>query len=173
MSKDESYINELSLKKLSQPSEVVNNNNNIQMKLSFSIKGLIRDIFTQKTWEKAYNKHDNVFRLTIILDIKNNGKQIDSKKLIRKAIFFWTRNPKISHRIWIMIVKDESPFYPLEEEEARSLFFDFEQDLAIESNKLNKGKNNIGITVNLSWGKHNFIEKSQITGQSNSVEYDI
>lgn len=171
MSKDESYISEILLKKLSQQSEV--DNNTIQLKLTFSIKGIIRDLFTQKTWEKAYNKHDNVFRLTIVLDIKNNEKQIDSKKLIRKAIFFWTRNPKISHRIWIMIVKDEKPFYPLEEEETRSLFFDFEKDITIESSKLNKGKNNLRITVNLSWGKHNFIEKNNITKESNTVEYTI
>jgi hypothetical protein len=141
--------------------------------LNFTIKGMIRDIFIQKNWEKAYNKHDNILRLTIKLDIKNNGQTIESKKLIRKAILFWTRNPKIQHRIWITIVKDDSPFYPLEEEEAKDLLFDFQKEIEIESNKLKVGKNKISVTINLSWGKHEYIEKNEIIKESNIEEVEI
>ena len=135
--------------------------------LSFSIEGFIRQVLTQKNWERAYNKHDNSLRLTIKLDIKNNGKIIESIKLIRKAIFFWTRNPKIDHRIWIMIVKDDTPFYPLEEEEARQLLFDFNKDIEIKPETLKKGKNNITVSVELSWGKHEFIEKNILKKETN------
>ncbi len=138
--------------------------------LSFSIDGFIRQVLTQQNWEKAYNKHDNSLRLTIKLDIKNNGKIIESKKLIRKAIFFWTRNPKIDHRIWIMIVKDDIPFYPLEEEEARQLLFDFNKDIEIKPEVLRKGKNDITVLVELSWGKHEFIEKNSLKKESNSQQ---
>ena len=134
---------------------------------------MIRDIFIQKNWEKAYNKHDNILRLTIKVDIKNNGQTIESKKLIRKAILFWTRNPKIQHRIWITIVKDDSPFYPLEEEEAKDLLFDFQKEIEIESNKLKVGKNKISVTINLSWGKHEYIEKNEIIKESNIEEVEI
>ena len=138
--------------------------------LRFSVDGFIRQVLTQKNWEKAYNKHDNSLRLTIKLDIKNNGKIIESKKLIRKAIFFWTRNPKIDHRIWIMIVKDDIPFYPLEEEEARQLLFDFTKDIEIKPEVLRKGKNDITVLVELSWGKHEFIEKNSLKKESNSQQ---
>ena len=141
--------------------------------LSFSIDGFIRQVLTQKNWEKAYNKHDNSLRLTIKLDIKNNGKIIESIKLIRKAIFFWTRNQKIDHRIWIMIVKDDTPFYPLEEEEARQLLFDFNKDIDIKPDVLRKGKNNITVLVELSWGKHEFIEKNSLKKESNIQQIDI
>lgn len=141
--------------------------------LSFSIDGFIRQVLTQKNWEKAYNKHDNSLRLTIKLDIKNNGKIIESIKLIRKAIFFWTRNPKIDHRIWIMIVKDDTPFYPLEEEEARQLLFDFNKDIEIKPDALSKGKNDITILVELSWGKHEFIEKNSLKKESNIQQINI
>jgi hypothetical protein len=141
--------------------------------LSFSIDGFIRQVLTQKNWEKAYNKHDNSLRLTIKLDIKNNGKIIESIKLIRKAIFFWTRNPKIDHRIWIMIVKDDTPFYPLEEEEARQLLFDFNKDIEIKTDALSKGKNDITILVELSWGKHEFIEKNSLKKESNIQQINI
>jgi hypothetical protein len=145
----------------------------MEMSLDFSIEGLIRDVFVQKNWERAYNKHDNYLRLSINLDIKNNGKVVDTIKLIRKGVFFWTRNPKINHRIWIMIVKDEEPFYPLEEEEARRQLFEFHKDLEIALESLSKGKNNISILVRLSWGKHDFIEKSQISKESNTVLIDL
>ena len=57
-----------------------------------------------------------------------------------------------------MIVKDDTPFYPLEEEEARQLLFDFNRDIEIKPEALKKGKNNIAVFVELSWGKHEFIE---------------
>lgn len=145
----------------------------ITFTLSFGLKGLIRNQLTQKNWERAYNKHDNFLRITINLNIKINGRVINTVKLIRKAIFFWTRNPKIDHRIWIMIVKDETPFYPLEEEEARKLLFDFEKDIEIERKYFKKGRNNIAILVKLSWGKHDFIDKQMIEKETKIEEIDL
>ena len=167
---NESFISDLILKKSQEKSTI---GNTVTLSLNFTIKGMIRDIFIQKNWEKAYNKHDNILRLTIKLDIKNNGQTIESKKLIRKAILFWTRNPRIQHRIWITIVKDDSPFYPLEEEEAKNLLFDFQKEIEIEANKLKVGKNKISVTINLSWGKHEYIEKNEIIKESNIEEVEI
>ena len=164
MDENESRISALTLR---EAQERPMNEKLFLFTLSFSIDGFIRQVFTQKNWEKAYNKHDNSLRLTIKLDIKNNGKIIESIKLIRKAIFFWTRNPKIDHKIWIMIVKDDTPFYPLEEEEARQLLFDFNRDIEIKPDVLSKGKNDITILVELSWGKHEFIEKNSLKKESN------
>ena len=145
----------------------------ITFTLSFGLKGLIRNQLTQKNWERAYNKHDNFLRITINLNIKINGRVINTVKLIRKAIFFWTRNPKIDHRIWIMIVKDETPFYPLEEEEARKMLFDIEKDIEIERKYFKKGKNDIAILVKISWSKHDFIDKQIIEKESRTVQIDI
>ena len=141
--------------------------------MNFTINGFIREIFTQNNWEKAYNKHDNIFRVVIKLEIKNNGHIIESRKLLRKAILFWTRNPKIDHRIWITIVKDETPYYPLEEEEAKNLLFNFQKEIEIESSKLKDGKNKIVAKVNISWGKHEYIEKEEITKETNTEEIEI
>jgi hypothetical protein len=170
LNNDESFISDLILKKSQEKSTI---GNTVSLSLNFTIKGMIRDIFIQKNWEKAYNKHDNILRLTIKLDIKNNGQTIESKKLIRKAILFWTRNPRIQHRIWITIIKDDSPFYPLEEEEAKNLLFDFQKEIEIEANKLKVGKNKISVTINLSWGKHEYIEKNEIIKESNIEEVEI
>jgi len=168
--KNESFISDIVLKKSSEKSTI---GNKVTLSLNFAIKGIIREVFSQKNWEKAYNKHDNILRLAIRLDIKNNGQTIESKKLIRKAILFWTRNPKIQHRIWITIVKDDNPFYPLEEEEAKNLLFDFQKEIEIESNKLRVGKNKISITINTSWGTHDYIEKNEIIKETNIEEIEV
>jgi hypothetical protein len=166
----ESYIDNIVLKKIAEKSS---NENTITLSLNFTINGFIREIFTQNNWEKAYNKHDNIFRVVIKLEIKNNGHIIESRKLLKKAILFWTRNPKINHRIWITIVKDETPYYPLEEEEAKNLLFNFQKEIEIESSKLKDGKNKIAVKVNISWGKHEYIEKEEITKETNIEEIEI
>ena len=166
----ESYIDNIVLKEIAEKSNI---GNTITLSLNFTINGFIREIFTQKNWEKAYNKHDNIFRVVIKLDIKNNGHIIESKKLLRKAILFWTRNPKIQHRIWITIVKDETPYYPLEEEEAKNLLFNFQKEIKIESSKLKVGKNKISVKVNISWEKHEYIEKEEITKETNTQEIEL
>src|SRR5688572_19320260 len=79
----------------------------LTLSLSFKINGAIRESFVQKNWERAYNKHDNGFRLMIEVDVKSARKTVLELKLVRKAALFWTRNPKIPHRIWVSIVKDE------------------------------------------------------------------
>ena len=165
-----SYIDGLTLMRSSNSIE---KENIIAFTLGFDLKGSIRNQLTQKNWEKAYNKHDNSLRITVNLDIKINGKVTNTIKLVRKAIFFWTRNPKIAHRIWIMIMKDETPFYPLEEEEARQLLFDFEKNIEIEKDYFRKGKNNISISVKLSWGKHTFIDKQKIEKETNVEQLEL
>ncbi|HKR73172.1 MAG TPA: hypothetical protein VJR94_03575 [Candidatus Nitrosocosmicus sp.] len=170
MEENVSYIDGLTLIRSNASKE---NENLIAFTLGFTLKGLIRNQLTQKNWEKAYNKHDNSLRIAVNLDIKINGKVTNTIKLVRKAIFFWTRNPKIAHRIWIMIVKDETPFYPLEEEEARRLLFDFEKNIEIEKDYFRKGKNNVSILVKLSWGRHDFIDKQNLEKESKIEQLDL
>jgi len=71
-----------------------------------------------------------------------------------------------------MIVKDDTPFYPLEEEEARELLFDFNKDIEIKPDALRKSKNNLTVLVELSWGKHEFIEKNSLKKESNIQQID-
>lgn len=148
-------------------------NETISLNLSFKISGSIRDLFTQSTWEKAYNKFDNTFRIMIDADIKVGKKKIHSVKFLRKAIFFWARNPKIQHRIWVSIVKDDSPFYPLSEQESRSLLFDVNKIIEFSISDLNQGIYNFHADVRVSWGKHNFTEALKLEGLSNQEQIEI
>ena len=148
-------------------------NETISLNLSFKINGSIRDLFTQSTWEKAYNKFDNTFRITINVDLKSRNKILYSFKFVRKAVFFWTRNPKINHRIWIFIVKDDSPFYPETEDEAKSLLFDVEKIIETNPTIFTKKNSKIYASVKVSWGKHNFSEPTKLEGKSNEEEIPL
>jgi hypothetical protein len=156
--------------KISELTDSGASNKQTALEIRFRIDGKIRDGFEQKNWERAYNKHDNIFRVTILLELRTTSKTISSTKLVRKAAFFWTRNPKIQHRIWIQIVKDDMPFYPLSVDEAKSLLFDFDKVIELDNMALDTKTNKINVRISVSWGKHNFTEPVEISGESETIE---
>lgn len=164
---ENSFISEASFSK-SQDS--VKADQPLTLSLSFKISGAIREAFSQKNWERAYNKHDNGFRMTIEVDVKSGRKTVMPLKFVRKAALFWTRNPKIPFRIWVSIVKDEAPFYPLTEEEAKSLLFDVNKVIELSGNDLDSGTQKLYADIRISWGKHDYTEPTEIKGRSNEVE---
>ena len=161
-----SFISDI---KLGTSHETISSNDTITLSVGFKIDGLIREIFSQKNWERAYDKHDNGFRLTFLLELRVCRKTVDNIKFVRKAILFWTRNPKLSYRVWISIIKDETPYYPLAIEEAKSLLFDVTKSIVLDSNLLKKGENRIQISINVSWGKHVYTERSDLRGETKFV----
>ena len=145
----------------------------VSFNLNLKISGKIRELFKQSLWEKAYNKFDNTFRITINVDLKFKSKVIYSGKFIRKAVFFWTRNPKIHHRIWIFIIKDDSPFYPESEEEAKSMLFDVDEIIDIKLSSITDKVSTMYANVVVSWGKHNFTDPTKLLGRSNEEEIQL
>jgi len=157
-------------------SKITNQNKSndlIFFSLSLKINGRIRELFKQSLWEKAYNKFDNTFRITINVDLKSGNKILYSIKFVKKAVFFWTRNPRIPHRIWIFIVKDDSPFYPESEDEAKSLLFDIEKNIELNRSIITRKISKIYANVKISWGKHNFTEPTKLEGKSNEEEIPL
>ena len=156
--------------KLDTPHKSIGSNTILPLDLGFNIDGLIREIFSQKNWERAYDKHDNAFRLSIFLDVRAGRKSIDKIKFVRKAVLFWTRNPKLSYRVWISIIKDETPYYPLTIEEAKTLLFDVTKTIEIQSNNLQNGENEIQIDITVSWGRHLYTEPIELHGQTETIK---
>lgn len=142
----------------------------LTLSLSFKVEGAIRGVFSQKNWERAYNKHDNMFRMTVEVELKSGRKTVMPIKFVRKAALFWTRNPKIQYRIWVSIVKDDAPFYPLTEEEAKSLLFDVNKVIELSGNDLDSGAQKLYANIRVSWGKHDYTEPVEIKARSNEIE---
>jgi hypothetical protein len=164
------FISETKLETVQEKEESTNVG---QLRLSFSITGTIRSTFNQSSWERAYNKHDNSFRLKIRIAIKINNQTILTKEYVRKAVLFWTRNPKIPFRIWIFIVQEDMPLYPLSVEEAQSLMFDLNKTIEVDGVRRGKSKNGeIYAEIRVSWGRHEFTEPVELLAKSNSTRLD-
>jgi hypothetical protein len=164
---DNSFIDSATLAK---SQESVRPDQPLTLSLSFRIQGSIREAFSQKNWERAYNKHDNGFIMKIEIDLKSGRRRIALIKLVRKAALFWTRNPKIPYRIWVSVVKDDTPLYPLTEEEAKSLLFDVNQVIELRGNDLDSGTHKLYTDIKVSWGKHVYTQPDEIKGRSNDIE---
>src|ERR687898_924708 len=164
---DNSFIDSATLAK---SQESVRPDQPLTLSLSFRIQGSIREAFSQKNWERAYNKHDNGFIMKIEIDLKSGRRRISLIKLVRKAALFWTRNPKIPNRIWVSVVKDDTPLYPLTEEEAKSLLFDVNKVIELRGSDLNSGTHKLYADIKVSWGKHVYSQPNEIKGRSNHIE---
>ncbi len=155
--------------KLSRLQDKEKKGESLTLSLSFKIQGNIREVFDQKNWERAYNIHDNVFRITIEISLKDGRKAVLQNKFVRKAILFWTRSPKIPFRIWVSIIKDDTPFYPTTIEEAKSLLFDINKLIELNDYDLKRGSREFSTDIKVSWGKHFYTNPTVITGRSNTV----
>jgi hypothetical protein len=155
---------------LARSQESVRPDQPLTLSLNFRIQGSIREAFSQKNWERAYNKHDKGFLMKIEIDLKSDRRRIALIKLVRKAALFWTRNPKIPYRIWVSIVKDDTPFYPLTEEEAKSLLFDVNKVIELKGSDFNSGAHRLYTDIKVSWGKHVYTQPNEIKGRSNYIE---
>ena len=140
-----------------------------QLRISFSIKGTIRGAFSPSTWETAYDKHDNSFRLKIRIIIKVKNQTILSMEYVRKAVLFWTRNPKIPYRIWIFIVQEDVPIYPVSVEEAISLMFDVNKIIEVNEDRIGSSDGDVRAEIGVSWGRHEFTEPAELYAKTNSV----
>ena len=155
---------------LSKSHESVRYDRPLTLSLSFRVEGSIREAFSQKNWERAYNKHDNSFRMTIEVDLRSGRRTIIPVKFVRKASLFWTRNPKIPFRIWVSILKDDTSHYPLSEEEARSLLFDVNRVIELDGSYLDSGTHTLYTDIRVSWGKHEYTQPTEIKGRSNDIK---
>ncbi|MFL6317422.1 MAG: hypothetical protein ACJ71E_06005 [Nitrososphaeraceae archaeon] len=142
----------------------------LTLSLGFKIIGDIREAINPKNWERAYDRHDNAFRMSIKVDLKMGRKIILPIKFARKAIMFWTRSPKIANRIWISIIKDDMLFYPVTVEEVRSYLFDVNRIIELNTENLDSGVHKLFADIKVTWGKHTYTEPTVIVGRSNLIE---
>ena len=128
----------------------------LTLSLGFKIIGDIRESISPTSWERAYDRHDNSFRMSIRVDLKSGRRIVFKTKFFRKATLFWSRNPKITNRIWISIIKDDTLFYPATVEEARSFLFDVDRILELNTEELGARAHKLFADIEASWGKHTY-----------------
>lgn len=178
MTSDKNAISGVSLGKSSDKPRI---EDNITINVKFSITGAIREDFNERNWEKAYNNHDNTFKLKYGVKLhtgglrkKEIGKPLDTYK---KVALFWTRNPKLTQmaekKVWVQISKNFEPLIPNSQSEAQQLFLDFDEKIQFNASELGVGKHKIGAEVYVSWYKHDYAEQFDETAHSKEIEIEV
>jgi len=146
---------------------------NIKINFSFRILGGLRESFHPDVWTVAWEDYDKILRLTYRTMIgtrrgvtaKNLG---GTKKAVRKASFYWSRDPDLPYRIWAMIIPEDGgpPLIPKSVEDAKAKMLDFTMNLDVPASSVGPGNHGLFGSAEASWGRRSFIEKGGVSGRS-------
>ena len=175
---EKSFISEIELEK---PNNKFKEDENVVLSVKFSVLGALREDFNEKNWERAYNKHDNAFKLKYAVKLYTGGlRKRELGKPVntyRKAAIFWTRNPKLTQiaekKVWVQIAKNFEPFIPKTQVEAQELLLDFNEKMEFKSSELGSGKHKIGAEIFVSWLKHDYTGPFSDKSHSKEIEIEI
>lgn len=145
----------------------------ITANLGFRVVGGLREAFHPDVWTVAWEDFDKILRLTMKVSISSrrgllNRKVVDPKKQVRKASFYWSRDPDLPYRVWPMIIPEDGgpPIIPHSVEDAKAKMLDVEKALSFPASALGPGKHTLVGDVYARWGRRSFIEKGEATGKS-------
>ncbi len=155
-------------------------NDTLGLTVGFQINGGIRRNFVRRLWEQAYDQHDTGFRLGYWATIVKNkplsirSTKVREDKFVRRAVFFWTRNPELPYRVWATVATEfETILYPKTEAEAQGMLFDVTRTFEIPASKLGEGSHSLEARIRGKWGKHIFTETGQAQGKSPALKVKI
>lgn len=145
----------------------------IKVSVGFRIVGGLREAFHPDVWTVAWEDFDKVLRLTLKLTLgeqKSLGSRrlAEIKKEVRKASFYWSRDPDLPYRIWPMIVPEDGgpPIIPRNVEDAKSEMLDIEKEFRVPATSLGTGNHRLVAGASAKWGRRSFIEKGEVRASS-------
>jgi hypothetical protein len=145
----------------------------VKVNVSFRVMGGLREAFHPDVWTVAWEDFDKLLRLRIKLVVKSRGglsskKLAEIKKEVRRASFYWSRDPDLPYRIWAMIVPEDGgpPKLPRNVEDAKSKMLDVEKEFRFPASALGKGDHKLVAEAWSRWGRRSFIEKGEVSSKS-------
>ena len=153
----------------------------IIVNLGFRVVGGLRESFIPDVWTVAWEENDKLIRLTMNASLSLvRGRVLASRiasigKTVRKAKFYWSRDPDLPYRIWSAIIHEDgsAPIIPTSVEDAKAKFLDITKRLEVPARALGKGKHTIVGSAKVSWGRRIYIEKGTASGKSKGVEVAV
>ena len=152
----------------------------IRISASFRITGGLREAFHPDVWTVAWEDFDKIIRLTLKIVLRTQGvlrsKRLGgSKKQVRKASFYWSRDPDLPYRIWAMIIPEDGgpPQIPRSVEDAKSKMLDVEKEFQFPASVFGAGSHKLVVVVNAKWGRRSFIEKGEVASKSRPLVVQI
>jgi hypothetical protein len=145
--------------------------------LGFRVVGGLRESFTPDVWTMAWEDNDKLVRLMMDCSLSGGpGKKLATTgREVRRARFYWSRDPDLPYRIWAAIVHEEGggPIIPVGVEDARSKFLDVVKRLDFPAKSLGRGTHRLVGDVRVAWGRRTYLEKGSASGKTKPVEIKI
>ena len=148
--------------------------------LEFRVVGGLREAFHPDVWTVTWEDFDKILRVTMRMSLEAEGglrakKIAEIKKEVRKASFYWSRDPDLPYRIWAMVVPEDGgpPKIPRSVEDAKSKMFDVEKSFRFPASVLGKGKHRLVGGASVVWGRRSFIEKGSASSMSRPLVIEV
>ena len=152
----------------------------IRVSVDFRITGGLREAFHPDVWTVAWEDFDKILRLSLSTILRSQGvarsrRVGGNKKEVRKASFYWSRDPDLPYRIWAMIVPEDGgpPLIPRSVEDAKSKMLDVEKVFQVPASSLGAGRHKFVAQANAKWGRRSFIEKGEVSSKSEPLVVQI
>lgn len=152
----------------------------ININVAFRIVGGLREAFSPDVWTVSWEDFDKIIRLTMRLTLSAQGglrsrKLAEVKKEVRKASFYWSRDPDLPYRIWAMVVPEDGgpPLIPHSVEDAKSKMLDVEKSFKVPGSSLGPGEHRLVASASASWGRRSFIEKGSVKSTSKALVIEV
>ena len=161
---------------LATDKKTYSNDETITASVTYRLVGGLREAFHPDVWTVAWEDFDKILRLTMRMSLSvQRGllarKLAEIKKEVRRASFYWSRDPDLPYRIWPMIVPEDGgpPKIPFNVEDAKSKMLDVEKTFRVSASTLGSGKHKLTASVSAKWGRRSFIEKGSVASKSKPV----
>ena len=152
----------------------------ISANLGCRVVGGLREAFHPDVWTVAWEDFDKIIRLAMRLSVGVRRGPLTRKlaqtgKEVRKASFYWSRDPDLPYRIWAMIIPEDGgpPQIPQNVEDAKSKMLDVEKTLRIPAASLGRGTHKLVGSASAQWGRRSFIEKGAVSSKSRPLVIEI
>lgn len=151
----------------------------LSVRVRLSLGGELRQALTPEAWARAHEAYDEHFTLRYALALYSKGPLFARRiagpvRLRRRATFYWSRDPLLPYRIWVMVVDEAGvPRLPKDVEEARAMLMDVEWTFALAPGALARGARQLFARVRASWGRHSFADKGSVEGASPPLRIEV
>jgi hypothetical protein len=150
-------------------------NEEIGLTVGFRVVGGLRESYTPNVWTMAWEDNDKLIRLMMETTISSGKKLASTGKEVRRARFYWSRDPDLPYRIWSAIVHEDgsAPQIPTSVEDAQARFLDVVKRFDIPAKSLGRGKHRLTASVDVAWGRRSYLEKGKASTRSKPVEVKV
>ena len=147
----------------------------VGVSLGFRVVGGLRESFNPDVWTVAWEDNDKLVRLMMESSVSGGKKLATTGKEIRRARFYWSRDPDLPYRIWAAVVHEDGggPIIPVSVDDAKSKFLDVVKRLEFPARSLGRGTHRLTGEVKVQWGRRTYLEKGSASGKTKSVEIRV